>query len=81
MSLHRFNVGQKVTFQPDRGDLRQLRGSYTVVRPLPSETRDQQYRVKSDQDGHERVVRESQLAEPSAASTPWDPWSAKPKPS
>jgi hypothetical protein len=33
-----------------------------VQRQLPSETRDMQYRVKHVLDGHERVVRESQLA-------------------
>lgn len=62
MSAHKFAVGQKVSFHPVAGDLRQLRGSYTVVRLLPSETRDLQYRVRSDQDGHERVILESQLA-------------------
>jgi hypothetical protein len=79
MALHRFSVAQKVSFQPGAADLRQLRGSYTVVRALPSETRDQQYRVKSDQDGHERVVLESQLALPQAGPSAWDPWSAKVK--
>ena len=37
-------------------------GSYTVQRLLPEEGRDCQYRVKDTRDGHERVVRESQLA-------------------
>jgi hypothetical protein len=37
------------------------RGKYKVLRLLPSETRDLQYRVKHTEDGHERVVRESQL--------------------
>lgn len=72
MPLHRFSVGQKVSFHPGSVDLRRLRGSYTIVRPLPSETRDQQYRVKSDFDGHERVVLESQLALASAAVV-WPP--------
>lgn len=62
MPSHSFAVGQKVQFRPGAGDLRPLRGRYTVVRLLPSETRDHQYRIKSDQDGHERVVLESQLA-------------------
>ncbi len=79
MTLHRFTVGQKVSFQPGAADLRQLRGSYTIVRALPSETRDQQYRVKSDQDGHERVVLESQLALAQSGASTWDPWSAKVK--
>jgi hypothetical protein len=79
MTPHKFAVGQKVTFQPARGDARQAHGRFTVVRTLPSETRDQQYRVKNDHDGHERVVLESQLAASPVADTPWDPWTVKPK--
>jgi hypothetical protein len=37
------------------------RGTYTIVRKLPVEGRDCQYRVKSTDDGHERVLRESQI--------------------
>jgi hypothetical protein len=39
-----------------------LRGTYTIVRLLPAEHNDQQYRIKSTTDGHERVVKESQLS-------------------
>jgi hypothetical protein len=83
MTVHAFSVGQKVTFDPGAGDMRQLRGSYTVVRTMPSETRDRQYRVKSDFDGHERVVLESQLTPVStsraAAGLAPGPWPAKAK--
>jgi hypothetical protein len=84
MAAHAFSIGEKVTFDPGAGDMRQLRGSYTVVRTMPSETRDRQYRVKSDFDGHERVVLESQLtpAAPSraaAAGLAPGPWPAKAK--
>ncbi len=79
MPPHKFAVGRKVTFHPPRGDARQAPGSFTVMRTLPSETRDQQYRVKNDHDGHERVVLESQLAASPAADTPWDPWTARRK--
>jgi hypothetical protein len=37
------------------------RGSHTVAKLLPSETPDNQYRVKKLRDNHERVVRESQF--------------------
>lgn len=71
---HKYRVGQKVNFLPGRTNTSHLRGSCTIVRLLPSETRDWQYRVKCDQDTHERVVQESQLAtapvEPSL-SGPW----------
>ena len=58
---HKFSVGQKVSFLPGSGGLSHLRGGYTIVRLLPSESRDSQYRVKSDHETHERVVLESQL--------------------
>ncbi|MBI1777731.1 MAG: hypothetical protein HYR63_20520 [Proteobacteria bacterium] len=60
MSEHRYKVGQVV-------DARTLvrgvvpPGRYEVVRRLPAQEGDNQYRVKSVRDGHERVVRESEL--------------------
>jgi hypothetical protein len=61
MNEHKYKVGQVV-------DARQLvrgvvpPGRYEVVRHLPAqEGGDNQYRVKSVRDGHERVVRESEL--------------------
>ena len=56
MPAHKFTVGQMVSFSPDKGQ--DGRGSYTVVRLLP----EAQYQIKSDLDGHDRVVRENQLA-------------------
>jgi hypothetical protein len=63
MAAHKFTVGQRVVFSPERLDSNAPRGIYTVVRPMPSETRDLQYRIKDTRDGHERVVRESQLGQ------------------
>jgi hypothetical protein len=62
---HRFAVGQTVRFSPDRNDRHQLgsgQGRFKIVRLLPAEASVLQYRVKSQADGHERVVREDQLA-------------------
>ena len=59
---HKFAVGDTVYFSQGMG--RGAKGetsSYKVVRHLPAEHNDQQYRVKSTQDGHERVVKESEL--------------------
>jgi hypothetical protein len=39
----------------------EVRGSFKVVRLLPEAASVLQYRVKSQLDGHERVVREDQL--------------------
>jgi hypothetical protein len=61
MSAHRFTVGQTVHFSPDRNQEGAARGSFKVVRLLPEDTSILQYRVKSQLDGHERVVREDQL--------------------
>ena len=62
MSAHKFSVGQTVHFSPDRNQQGTVRGSFKVVRLLPEETNILQYHVKSQLDGHERVVREDQLA-------------------
>jgi hypothetical protein len=61
MSLHKYAVGQRVEFVPGRHDGNVLPGTYTVVRLLPGEPHDREYRVKNARDGHERVVREAQL--------------------
>lgn len=74
MTVHKFSVGQHVRFNSGSRGLAHLNGSYTVVRQLPSETRDLQYRVKSDRDSHERIVNESQLsvgAAPAMAGGDW----------
>jgi hypothetical protein len=62
MSPHKFAVGQIVKFLPDRyqSNLRDAR--FKVLRLLPEADHALQYRVKSQGDGHERIVREDQLA-------------------
>jgi len=61
MAEHKFRVGQSVQFFPDPGVDRLSKGRYTIVRLLPLEGNTPQYRIKSTADGHERLVRESQL--------------------
>lgn len=58
---HKFSVGQTVHFTPGAYDRAAPRGTYKVVRLLPPEARNNQYRIKSTLDGHERVVQEGQL--------------------
>jgi hypothetical protein len=67
-AFHKYSVGQKVSFLPGSDSRSDLRGSYTIVRLLPSQTRDWQYRVKCDHDPYERVALESQLADTSIKS-------------
>jgi len=62
MPAHKFAVGQTVRFSPDRNQEHTARGSFKIVRLLPEESSVFQYRVKSQMDGNERVMREDQLA-------------------
>ncbi len=61
MQPHGFSVGQSVELFPGRYDGNVPRGAYTVLRLLPNDGSDREYRVRHQRDGHERVVRESQL--------------------
>lgn len=58
---HKFPAGTQVEFMPGPMDRNVPRGLYTIVRSLPLGGEGCQYRVKSAQDGHERVVNEAQL--------------------
>jgi hypothetical protein len=62
MQAHSFVVGQTVRFRPGAFESAALRGTYRIVRLLPPDANANQYRIKSTVDGHERVVRESQLS-------------------
>ena len=61
MAEHKYAVGQSVRFSPDRRQLSSAQGRFNVVRLLPEAESMLQYRVKSQADGHERVVWENQL--------------------
>ena len=62
MTIHKFAVGQAVSFSPDRGQLHTRGELFTIVSMLPETPDAPQYRIKSQTDGQERVVREDQLA-------------------
>ena len=62
MSDHKFKVGQSVLFTSGpygRGG--GTGGVYKVTQLLPPEGDDRQYRIKSANEPHERVAKESQL--------------------
>jgi hypothetical protein len=61
MPPHGFSIGQSVELVPGKLDGNIPRGTYTVLRLLPNDASDREYRVKNIRDGHERVVRESQI--------------------
>jgi len=55
---YKFNVGETVTINPSR-DIPS--GVYQVTKGLPHSGAEYEYRIKSDTEPHERVVRESEL--------------------
>ena len=59
---HKYEVGQVLSFTPGVQTLGASLGLYEIVRRLPPDGPENQYRVKNVEDSHERVVRESQLA-------------------
>ena len=61
MRPHGFSVGQSVEFFPGKYAGNVPHGLYTVLRQLPNDGADREYRVRHQRDGHERVVRESQI--------------------
>jgi len=60
ITTHKFTAGQAVTVVPRRYDPR-FGGSFEVIRVLPTERGNNQYRIRSVADGHERVVTEGEI--------------------
>ena len=62
MPTYKFQIGQTVFLTPSLG--RNVPGgAYIVTKKLPERDGDFEYRVKSVNEPHERVVGESQLSE------------------
>ncbi|MGB0083822.1 MAG: hypothetical protein WBP94_00405 [Rhodomicrobiaceae bacterium] len=62
MSEHRFKIGQALSFTPHRMSSGARPGKCKVMRLLPTDSDDPQYRIKCINENFERVVRESELA-------------------
>jgi hypothetical protein len=58
---HRYQVGETVYYTSPTFGRAAATGTYTVVKLLPSESDDYQYRIKSSGEAFERVAKESQL--------------------
>ena len=58
---HKFRIGQSVEYFPSRGVDHRSKGQYTIVLLRPLDGDAPQYRIKNKVDGHERMVRESEL--------------------
>lgn len=66
MPSHSFRVGQTVDLVPTTV-FRARRGPYAILRLLPNDGLDREYRVKHLVDGHERVVQQSEIFGEAAA--------------
>jgi hypothetical protein len=58
---HKYKTGQSVEVHNRRGSWSPP-GPFSVVRPLPFDGRENQYRLKSKADGHEFVATESEIS-------------------
>ena len=61
LKSHKYQVGEMVYYTSPTFGRAAATGSYTVVKLLPSESDDYQYRIKSSGEAFERVAKESQL--------------------
>ena len=61
LRTHKFHVGQTVFYTSSPISRPGASGSYKVVRLLPSDGDDYQYRIKNPGEAFERVAKESQL--------------------
>ena len=67
MAYHKYKVGQLVDFAPSRPGGATPGRQYEVIRLLPADGGEFQYRVKSKSEPFERVARESELSRRSSA--------------
>ena len=58
---HKYRVGEVVYYTSPSFGRAAATGSYTVIKLLPSDGADYQYRIKSSGEAFERVAKESQL--------------------
>jgi hypothetical protein len=61
LRTHKYSVGQTVFYTSSPITRPGASGSYQVVRLLPSDGEDYQYRIKNPGEAFERVAKESQL--------------------
>jgi hypothetical protein len=59
---HKYHVGEIVYFTASNVARPAASGTYEVIRLLPTDGDDCQYRIKSSTEAFERVAKESQLA-------------------
>jgi len=62
VSEHKFKVGQIVSYTTGPFGRASATSTYEIMALLPPHGEDQQYRIKSPNEPHERVAKESELA-------------------
>lgn len=62
MSVHKFKVGQAVIYSPGRSSMLASSREYKIVKQLPPEGGDNQYRIKGIAETFERMAKESDLS-------------------
>jgi hypothetical protein len=62
VSDHKFKVGQTVSYATGPFGRASITNIYTITQLLPPLGDDRQYRIKSANEPHERVAKESELA-------------------
>jgi hypothetical protein len=60
---HKFAIGESVEFRPARS-MSAVRGVFLVVKQLPGNDSEPEYRIRSTLEPHERIARESDLKRP-----------------
>ena len=60
INMHKFKVGQSVELLRKEQHLKPL-GLFEIVRIMPTEHGERQYRIRSLADGHERMALEAEL--------------------
>ena len=61
LKTHKFQIGQTVCFTSRPIGHMAVNDTYRIVKLLPSDGEDYQYRIKSANEAFERVAKESQL--------------------
>jgi hypothetical protein len=61
LKTHKFQIGQAVSFTSRPVGQMAVNDIYQIVKLLPSDGEDFQYRIKSANEAFERVAKESQL--------------------
>ncbi len=61
LDIHKFRIGQTVYFTAKPLGHMATNGTYQIMKLLPSDGEEHQYRINSSEEAFERVAKESQL--------------------